>query len=302
MSWSINSESSQVGRVVIVTGANSGIGYDTAMALAQQGAEVIMACRNLVNAGAAKSKIIAATNNEKVQVIALDLSSLASVKRFTEDFLQQYSRLDLLINNAGIMVPPYSLSTEGFESQLAANYIGHFALTGQLLDLLEKTPGSRIVSLSSVAHKMGKIYFQDIHFKNAYNAGRAYSQSKLACIIFALELQRRLTANNYQTLSVAAHPGVSQTNLDQHVSKFILPLVRLLSQPSAAGALPTLYAALGDDIVGGDFCGPDGFKEMRGKPIKVTPSAQAQDTETAEKLWALTESMTGVKYFSSASD
>jgi NAD(P)-dependent dehydrogenase (short-subunit alcohol dehydrogenase family) len=200
------------------------------------------------------------------------------------------------------MVPPYSLSTDGFESQLAANYIGHFALTGQLLALLEKTPGSRIVSVSSIAHKIGEICFDDINGKNAYNAGRAYSQSKLACLIFALELQRRLEANNYQTLSVAAHPGVSRTNLDQHVSKFILPLVRILSQPSAAGALPILYAALGDDIVGGDFCGPDGFKEMRGKPIKVSPCAKARDTETAEKLWALTESMTGVKNFISATD
>lgn len=297
MPWSINNTAPQTGRVTIVTGANAGLGYDTALALAKLGAKVVMACRNADKAKLAQAKIIQISGNNNVYVQALDLSSLASVNAFANDFLQNNSQLDLLINNAGIMVPPFSLTEDGFESQLAANHIGHFALTALLLELLEKTPGSRIVALSSMAHKQGKIHFDDIHFKQNYSAGKAYNQSKLACLMFAFELQRRLTQNGCQTIAVAAHPGVSLTNLDQHLGKVAMALFKLACQPAEKGALPTLYAALGEDIKGGDYCGPSGFLEFRGNPVKVKAKAQAYDLEVAKKLWTLSETMTGIKDF-----
>ncbi len=296
MAWSINEVGSQSGRIAIVTGANVGLGYDTALALASKDCTVVLACRNLDKGKAAKARILAAHPRANVQCMALDLSSLKSVKSFTQKFNANYAQLDLLINNAGIMTPPFSLSEDGFESQLSANYLGHFALTAQLIKKLVGTEGSRIVSLSSLAHSFGRIRLDDPHFKLGYDKRAAYGQSKLACLMFAYELNRRLKASGRATLSVAAHPGFAATNLDQHLPLILGFLFPMMGQSAAAGCLPTLYAALGADIQGGDYCGPNGLGQMRGKPVKVGSNRASRDQAVAARLWELSEEMTGVKF------
>jgi len=203
-----------------------------------------------------------------------------------------------MINNAGIMMPPFSLSEDGFESQLATNYLGHFALTGLLLPVITRTANSRIVSLSSLAHKWSGIRFEDLQFSRRYDKRLAYGQSKLACLMFAFELQRRLQRAGLNTLSVAAHPGVSSTNLFQHLPRIVnvfAPLTALVFQSAQGGAQPTLYAALGGDIQGGDYCGPHSMGEMRGDPVKVGSSRRSRDVAAAARLWAVSEELTGVQ-------
>lgn len=226
------------------------------------------------------------------------MCSLKSVRKFAAQFGKTHAQLDLLINNAGIMMPPYALSEDGFESQLAANYLGHFALTGLLLPVLRKTPGSRVVSLSSLAHNWGGIRFDDPNFKKGYDKRAAYGQSKLACLMFVYELQRRLQKAGIQTLSVAAHPGVSATNLGQHFPRVLSVFFPLVGQSAAQGALPTLYAALGDDVNGGDYCGPRSMHQMRGAPVKVSSNRASQDEAAATRLWELSEKLTGVTFLS----
>ena len=301
MTWTLDQAPQQKGRLAVVTGANIGLGFETAMALAAKNCDLVLACRNMEKAEAAKATIHAKYPKAKVTCMQLDLSSLKSVRAFATAFAEKYSRLDLLINNAGIMMPPYSLSEDGFESQFAANYIGHFALTGQLLPLIVKTPGARIVSLSSMAHRWGNIRFDDPNFKNGYNKREAYGQSKIACLMFAYEMNRRLQKAGCSTLSVAAHPGVAYTNLTQHMPKFVnlfAPLMGIVLNNATDGALPTLYAALGDDIHGGDYCGPKDMQQMRGAPIKVGSNRASRDEKAAAKLWAMSEVMSGVKFLS----
>ncbi len=221
MSWTIQAAASQNGHLAIVTGANTGLGYDTALALAGKGCAVVLACRNMDKARKARLEILKPFPKATIECLSLDLSSQQSVRAFVTAFTENYDKLDLLINNAGIMMPPFSLSEDGFESQLAANYLGHFALTGLLLPLLTRTPNSRIVSLSSLAHNWGGIRFDDLNFARGYNKRAAYGQSKLACLMFAYELNRRLRATGSKTLSVAAHPGVAATNLAQHFPRFM---------------------------------------------------------------------------------
>ena len=299
--WDIDQARDQSGRLAIVTGANIGLGLETAKALAGKGCAVVLACRNRSKAEVARAQILAPHPQASVQCMELDLSSLRSVHAFANAFAKNHSRLDLLINNAGIMMPPYSLSEDGFESQLAANYLGHFALTGLLLPLLAATPGARVVSLSSLAHKWSPIQFDDLQFKKGYDKRRAYGQSKLACLMFAYELQRRLAKAGHSTLSVAAHPGVSATNLFQHLPKVVqvfAPLTSLVFQSAKGGAQTSLYAALGDDIQGGDFCGPHAMGEMRGYPVKVGSNRRSRDEAAAARLWAVSEELTGVHYLS----
>lgn len=193
-------------------------------------------------------------------------------------------------------MPPYKVTEDGFENQLATNYIGHFALTGLLLPLLTNTPGSRIVTLSSLSYKWAQIQFDDLHAKKGYSRRKAYGQSKRACLIFAYELQRRLSAAGYNTLSVAAHPGLSKTNLDRYFPALLRPLGNLFLQPAEKGALPALYAALDKDIKGGEFIGPDGFREMRGYPARVDSDDSSKDKVIAERLWKRSEEMTNVHY------
>jgi NAD(P)-dependent dehydrogenase (short-subunit alcohol dehydrogenase family) len=252
-------------------------------------------------ADTAKAAILAKYPKTKITCMQLDLGSLKSVRAFAMAFTERYSKIDLLINNAGIMMPPFSLSEDGFESQLAANYLGHFALTGLLLPLIVNTPSSRIVSLSSMAHRWGGIRFDDPNFKNGYNKREAYGQSKLACLMFSYELQRRLAKLGHNTISVAAHPGVAYTNLSQHlpaVVNIFSPLMAVFFNNATDGALPTLYAALGNDIQGGDYCGPKDMREMRGAPIKVGSNRASRDESAAAKLWTMSETMTGATFLS----
>ncbi|NTV86386.1 MAG: SDR family NAD(P)-dependent oxidoreductase [Burkholderiaceae bacterium] len=299
MSWTLKQAPTQSGRIAVITGANIGLGFETALALAGKGCAVVLACRNTAKAEAAQAAILAQHPKARVESMALDLGSLKSVRSFAAAYKKRHATLDLLINNAGIMMPPFSLSEDGFESQLAANYLGHFALTGLLLPRIVKTPNARVVSLSSLAHKWSGIRFHDLNARQRYDKRLAYGQSKLACLMFAYELQRRLARAGHTTLSVAAHPGVSATNLFQHLPKVVqlfAPLTELVFQSASGGAQPTLYAALGDDIRGGDYCGPQSMGEMRGAPGKVGSSRRSRDEAVAARLWTVSEEMTGLRF------
>ena len=299
MSWTLKQAPTQSGRIAVITGANIGLGFETALALAGKGCAVVLACRNTAKAEAAQAAILAQHPKARVESMALDLGSLKSVRSFAAAYKKRHATLDLLINTAGIMMPPFSLSEDGFESQLAANYLGHFALTGLLLPRIVKTPNARVVSLSSLAHKWSGIRFHDLNARQRYDKRLAYGQSKLACLMFAYELQRRLARAGHTTLSVAAHPGVSATNLFQHLPKVVqlfAPLTELVFQSASGGAQPTLYAALGDDIRGGDYCGPQSMGEMRGAPGKVGSSRRSRDEAVAARLWAVSEELTGVRF------
>lgn len=294
--WSVNWVSSQTGKIAIVTGANSGIGYEVSLELVKKDIEVIMACRNMEKAEKAKANILRVYPKGKINLIKLDTSSLVEVRKFAEEFQKQYHQLDLLINNAGIMMSPYKVTEDGFENQFATNYIGHFALTGLLLPMLRGTSASRIITLSSLSYKWAEIQFDDFHASKGYSKTKAYGQSKWACLMFAFELQRRLAAAGYDTLSVAAHPGLSKTNLDQYYPALIRPLGNLFLQHASKGALPVLYAALEKDLKGGEYIGPDGFQEMRGYPKKVNADDYSNNIEVANRLWSESEKMSNVYY------
>jgi NAD(P)-dependent dehydrogenase (short-subunit alcohol dehydrogenase family) len=291
----------QNGRIFIVTGANTGLGYENSLSLAKKGARVIMACRSLEKANAAKENIQKEVPKADVEVMEIDLSSLNSVRNFAKSFQSKYDRLDVLINNAGVMMPPYTKTEDGYELQIEANFLGHFLLTGLLLDTILKTPNSRIVNLSSIAHKNGKINFDDLQSEKKYSASAAYGQSKLACLLFAFELQRRLKkAGHDQTISTAAHPGIATTELARHMPKIVYGILKytvapLLTHAPKEGAKPTMVAAIGD-AAGGDYFGPTGFNEFKGKPGKVSGTALANDEDVAKRLWEVAEELVGMKY------
>ena len=260
-----------------------------------------MACRSLNKANAAKDSIKAEVPNADVEVMEIDLSSLNSVRNFAKAFQSKYDRLDVLINNAGVMMPPYTKTEDGFELQFEANFLGHFLLTGLLMDTILKTPNSRVVNLSSIAHKSGKINFDDLQSEKKYSASEAYGQSKLACLLFAFELQRRLEkAGHDQTISTAAHPGIATTELARHMPKIVYTIIRYTIAPFIThapkeGAKPTLVAAIGN-AEGGDYFGPTGFQEFKGKPGKVSGTAMATDEDLAKRLWEKSEELVGLKY------
>lgn len=293
--WKEEQVPDQSGRVVIVTGANSGIGFETARVLAAKGATVVMACRNLDKANPQADAIREQHPGANVEVMHLDLDDLESVRSFAEAFKAKHDRLDLLINNAGIMIPPFGKTTQGFETQFGVNHLGHFALTGALLDRILETQGSRIVNVSSMAHYFGKIDFADLSSENGYNAQAAYGQSKLANLLFTYELQRRLDRAGKEALVVAAHPGWTETNLQKH-SSAVMFLNRFFAQDALMGALPTLYAATESDVHGAEYYGPSGFLEMNGTPKKVKSNKRSRDENTAERLWNVSEDLTGVRY------
>lgn len=287
------------GKVAIVTGANAGLGLETTRLLAAKGMTVIMACRNADKAEAARTQLLSAQPEARLDVLPLDVSRLSSVREFAELFLANYRQLDVLINNAGVMFPPFELTNDGFELQMATNYFGHFLLTGLLLPRLESTPGARVVTLSSIAHRGGFIDLNDLNSRQRYSRVSAYAQSKLACLMFAFELQRRLQSAGYQTMSVAAHPGVANTELARYLPAWLMRIVGpLFLQSAQAGAEPTLYAALGDDIRGGDFTGPRGFRELRGRAVKVGCARRARNAEVARQLWQQSEQLTGFSWLS----
>ncbi len=291
MSWDFSTADKQKGRVAIVTGANTGLGFATASGLARLGAKVILASRSEQRLDQAASKIRALYPQADLLCLQIDLGDLSSVQVFAEAFLRTHDRLDLLINNAGIMMTPYQLTPDGFERQLAVNYIGHFALTNQLLPLMNATSNARIVTLSSLAHNWWKIQLDDLHFTRGYTARRAYGQSKLACLMFSYELARRLLQTGSQTRSVAAHPGFASTSLFRDMPKIARSLMPLVTQSARAGALSTLYAALGEDIKTGDYCGPSGFTQYWGPPARVFSSKASKDQYVASQLWDATMRM-----------
>ena len=299
--WTFDNIPDQSGRVAVVTGANSGIGYETAHRLAARHARVVMACRNLDKAEAAKARILNDVPHAALQVMPLNLSSLASVQAFAEAFLAEHERLDLLINNAGVMIPPYSTTEEGFELQFGTNHLGHFALTGRLLPLINRTPKARIVTVSSGAHRFGTIDFDNLNAEKGYAKWRFYGQSKLANLLFTYELQRRLEAAGQTTISVAAHPGWTATNLQQHtgLAQFFN---RFFAMPPEQGALPTLFAATASSVSGGTFYGPDGFLEMNGYPTQVHSNQRSHDQAVATRLWAVSEQLTGVRFKQEANE
>jgi NAD(P)-dependent dehydrogenase (short-subunit alcohol dehydrogenase family) len=293
--WTEAQVPNMTGKVAIVTGANSGIGYETARVLAQRGATAIMACRSLSKANEAAAALRATRPAGPVEVMELDLGDLDAVRRFAGEFRARYTRLDLLINNAGIMVPPYGKTAQGFETQFGVNHLGHFALTGLLLDQLTQTPGARVVTVSSGAHLFGTINFDDLNAERKYDRNRAYAQSKLANLLFTYELQRRLQAAGLTTLAVAAHPGWTATNLQVH-SGISTALNPYFAQEQSMGALPTLYAATAAGVQGSEYYGPDGFMQFRGHPKKVSSNKRSQDRAVATRLWEVSEEMTGVTY------
>ncbi|NJN74040.1 MAG: SDR family oxidoreductase [Limnothrix sp. RL_2_0] len=301
MDFTLENISSQQGKMAIVTGANTGLGFETALGLAKVDATVILACRNLEKAEAAKTEILTKVPDAKLEVMQLDLASLSSVREFSAQYREKYAHLDLLINNAGIMFPPYSKTEDGFESQIGVNHLGHFLLTALLIDLMPDNSDSRIVSLSSNAHKFGKINFDDLQSEQKYSSTAAYGQSKLACLMFADELDRKLKASDKNILSVAAHPGVAQTELSRHMPGFMVTLIRwtiapFITHPVDEAALPTLLAALGSEVKGGDYFGPQGTAEMTGKPGIAVKADHAKDTDVTAKLWQVSEELTGQKF------
>lgn len=301
--WKADHIPNQKGKIVIVTGGNSGLGYEAVLALARKNAHVIIASRNAEKANEAREKLVKQVPNASLEVMSLDLTDLKSVHAFAETFQDAHGQLDILLNNAGVMIPPYSKTTDGFEIQFGTNHLGHFALTGLLLETLLATPHSRVVAVSSSAYRFGKINFEDLQGERNYSRWAAYGQSKLANILFTRELARRLTAIGSTTISAAAHPGYAITNL-QHPSKIegggwlenAVSAVgsRLFAQSASMGALPELYAATAPDVLSGEFFGPS--RIVSGYPKREGLLDSALDATVGARLWAVSEDLTGVRY------
>jgi len=299
--WTAADVPDQSGRLAVVTGANTGIGYETAAVLAGKGARVVIAVRDLDKGRKAVDAIARLHPGADVTVQELDLSSLASIRSAADSLRAAFPRIDLLINNAGVMYPPKQVTADGFELQFGTNHLGHFALTGLLLDSLLDVPGSRVVTVASVAHrKMADIHFDDLQWERSYNRVAAYGQSKLANLMFTYELQRRLAAKGAPTIAVAAHPGISNTELTRHIPGSSLPgfsrLAGLVTNSPAVGALATLRAAADPEVQGGQYYGPSGFQEMIGHPVLVSSNAKSHDVDVQRRLWTVSEELTGVKY------
>jgi NAD(P)-dependent dehydrogenase (short-subunit alcohol dehydrogenase family) len=302
--WTAADIPDQTGRTVVITGANSGLGYETALALAGKGAQVVLAVRNLDKGKEAADKILATVPSAATGLQKLDLSSLDSIRAAASELRDKHPRIDLLINNAGIMYGPKSTTKDGFESQLGTNHLGHFALAGLLIDQILPVPGSRVVTVSSEASRLlaGRgIDFDDMQLERGYNQYTAYGKSKLANLLFTYELQRRLADRGANTISVAAHPGGANTNLAQNSSpimKWLLDTVYVpfFAQSAADGALPTLRAATDPSVTGGQFYGPGGFVGLVGPPVVVKSTKKSHDTEVQRKLWTVSEQLTGVAY------
>jgi NAD(P)-dependent dehydrogenase (short-subunit alcohol dehydrogenase family) len=288
------------GRTAIVTGANTGLGLETARALAEHGATVVLAVRNLEKGQAALASIRARRKDARVALHALDLSSLESVRRAAGELAAAHERIDLLVNNAGVMYTPKSRTADGFELQLGTNHLGHFAFTGLLLPRLLATPGARVVTVSSIGHRIrSAIDLADLHFEKGYGRVAAYGRSKLANLLFTYELQRRLERAGAKAAALAAHPGMSATELTRNMPAFIRvlePLLMPLAQTAAMGALPQLRAATDPAAVGGQYYGPDGFGESWGHPVVVQSSARSHDAGLQSALWKASEELTGVTF------
>jgi NAD(P)-dependent dehydrogenase (short-subunit alcohol dehydrogenase family) len=294
--WKSDDIPGQEGRLAVVTGANTGLGFDTARLLAAHGAAVVLAVRNLEKGKSAVARIADAVPGAEVTLQQLDLGSLDSVRAAADQLRADHPRIDLLINNAGVMYPPKQTTGDGFELQFGTNHLGHFALTGLLLDHLLPVPGSRVVTVSSVGHRIrARIDFDDLQFERSYSRVRAYGQSKLANLMFTYELQRRLSGAD-ATIAVAAHPGAADTELMRHLPSFLAGAAPLIAQPAAMGALPSLRAATDPGVIGGQYYGPGGLFETRGYPELVKSSRQSHDESVQRRLWTVSEELTGVTF------
>jgi NAD(P)-dependent dehydrogenase (short-subunit alcohol dehydrogenase family) len=299
--WTADEIPDQRGRLAIVTGANSGLGRIAARELARHGANVIIASRDSAKGAEAASAIKAAFPSAIAEAAQVDLANLGSIRAFAARIRAGHDHIDLLVNNAGVMAAPYRRTADGFELQFGTNHLGHFALTGLLLQLLREGDDPRVVTVSSNAHRRGRMRFDDLQGEHRYARWGAYAQSKLANLLFAFELNRRLKAAGWRLISVVAHPGYSATNLQlsgppPH-ERIVMRLANLLlAQPAEMGALPILYAATAPDLPGGSYAGPDGMGEMRGHPVLVRATERANDEEDARRLWEISERLTGVTY------
>ena len=302
--WTAGQIPSQTGRTALITGANSGIGYRAALELARHGAHVLLGCRNYEKGQAALDRLLRETPGASAELVELDMASLLSIRAFAAAFAARGIALDLLINNAGVMaLPKRELTADGFERQFGTNHLGHFALTGLLMPQLLAAPAPRVVTVASLAHRNGKIDFNNLQSERSYKPWDAYGESKLANILFANELNRLAVAAHSKLLSMPVHPGVSVTNILANgpgsngpkalVLKLLAPVIM---QPDAAGALPTLYAATSPEARGGEYIGPDGLMEMKGSPVVVKPKPHALDQAVGQRLWTVSEELTGVMY------
>jgi NAD(P)-dependent dehydrogenase (short-subunit alcohol dehydrogenase family) len=311
--WTPAAMTPQNGKLAYITGANSGIGYHAALELARAGCAVILGCRDRAKAETARTRILSVVPSAEIDIADLDLASLDSIRSAAQSFLSTGQRLDLLINNAGVMaLPTRRLTRDGFEMQLGTNHFGHFALAGLLLPTLMRpasnTPPARIVTVSSIAHRGATMDFSNLEWEHDYKPWPAYRRSKLANLLFGFELERRLerafAGTSAPAISVVLHPGVSNTNLfavgpgqgGGLLAKIIPQFIALIAQSDAQGAWPTLYGATSPAVQGGHFYGPDGFREMRGYPVEVRAEKQAYDEALAARLWEISEQLTGVRY------
>jgi NAD(P)-dependent dehydrogenase (short-subunit alcohol dehydrogenase family) len=301
--WDADQMPDLTGKVVVVTGGNTGIGLQAAIAFAGKGAETVLACRNESRALHAIRLIRKTIPDASVRHLPLDLGSLASIHRFAERFSKDYLRLDILLNNAGVILIPYRVTEDGFESHVGINHLGHFALTGLLIDLIEKTDGARVVNVSSKGHRKGKMDFHNFQYSQGRGFSRfgAYTRSKLANLLFTYELDRRLRKANINALAVAVHPGYSYTDFGRagffRVLRYIYyPLVVMITQTPDRGALPSLRAAVDPEVKGGEYFGPRGRGERKGYPVLVRSNEASHNLNDARKLWELSEELTGIKY------
>lgn len=298
--WTAKDIPNQEERIAVITGSSSGIGYETAKELARHKATVILACRNLEKAEQARSHILTDIPDAKVEFIQLDLASLKSIRQAANEIRSKFKKIDLLVNNAGVMWPDYNLTEDNFELQFGINHLGHFALTGLLLDQMLHVPGSRIVSVSSIDHRQGTINFDDLQSRKKYDRYASYSQSKLANLMFSYELQRQLSSIGAETIAVSAHPGISKSNLLRHANLWYnivkQTIGQFIMQSSFMGALPTLRAATDPNVKGGEFYGPSGWNEYNGYPKRVESNELSHNVNMQRKLWEVSEKLTGIKY------
>ena len=301
--WTLNDMPSLKGKTMIVTGGNSGLGYEAVKAFASKGARVIMACRSTSRGEVAKKQIINEFKTADIIVMNLDLNDLSSVKAFVEEFKKNHQQLHVLLNNAGIMMTPYGKSKDGIESQQATNHFAHFALTGLLMDIIRKTPKARVVNVSSIAHRQGKMNFSNLLYDKGtdYSPMKAYGRSKLENLLFTYQLQSYFEEQKIDAIAVVAHPGVSNTNLFNNMgAKWLMPILKplfgMFVQPASMGALPEIRASVDTAVNGGEFYGPNGRKEMKGYPVVVQPDKATFIETDAPKLWKFSEEITGVKF------
>lgn len=302
MKWRYENVPDLSGKTILITGANSGTGFHTARGVAAHGATTILACRNLQKGDAALAAIKAESPAATMELMQLNLADLSSVRAFAASFKEKYDQLNVLVNNAGVMALPYQKTADGFEMQFGTNHLGHFALTGLLLDVLLATPDARVATMSSAFHRRGVMNFDDLNGEKSYKKWGAYAQSKLANLLFAYELQRKFGAAGADAISGGAHPGYAATNLQtagatSAMQRFGNKIMNaLLAQSAEMGALPLLYAATAEDVRGGEYFGPGGFMNMRGYPQREESNDRSHNAEDAARLWQVSEELTGVQY------